>query len=139
MSLMSLPNTPQIALANRSSRRACGGVSGVRSSRLHGGLGMTPAATIARTRPSTLPPLRVYPGLDMSFERGRGSTAGAIGEADRSVPRRARVIVRAGLRYWGQPGLIESADLLVTELVTNAFEHGVGDVGLVCTSPICTS
>ncbi|MCX5233932.1 ATP-binding protein [Streptomyces prunicolor] len=46
------------------------------------------------------------------------------------MPRRARVIVRAGLRYWGWPGLIESADVLVTELVTNALEHGLGDVGL---------
>ncbi|MEV6483342.1 ATP-binding protein [Streptomyces sp. NPDC051576] len=53
-----------------------------------------------------------------------------IADADRAVPRRARVIVRAGLRYWGRPELIESADLLVTELVTNAFEHGRGDVGL---------
>jgi anti-sigma regulatory factor (Ser/Thr protein kinase) len=46
------------------------------------------------------------------------------------VPGRARVIIRAGLRYWGWPGLIESAELLVTELVTNALEHGLGDVGL---------
>ncbi|MGR3872686.1 ATP-binding protein [Streptomyces graminifolii] len=46
------------------------------------------------------------------------------------MPGRARVIVRAGLRYWGWPGLIESADVLVTELVTNALEHGLGDVGL---------
>lgn len=66
----------------------------------------------------------------MSFKRHEGSTAGVIAKADRPAPRRARITVRAGLRYWGQPGLIESADLLVTELVTNAFEHGLGDVGL---------
>ncbi|WP_307818515.1 ATP-binding protein [Streptomyces sp. MBT62] len=53
-----------------------------------------------------------------------------IVEADRAVPRRSRVIVRAALRYWGRPGLVESADLLVTELVTNAFKHGRGDVGV---------
>ena len=91
---------------------------------------MTSAATITRTRPRTLPPLREYLGFNMSFERDEGSTAGSIAEADLAVPRRARVIVRAGLRYWGWAGLIESADLLVTELVTNAFEHGIGDVGL---------
>ncbi|WP_405971763.1 ATP-binding protein [Streptomyces sp. NBC_00988] len=66
----------------------------------------------------------------MSFERDEGSTGGVIADADRAVPGRARVIVRAGLRYWGWPGLIESADVLVTELVTNALEHGIGDVGL---------
>jgi len=91
---------------------------------------MTSVATATRTRPRTLPPPRVYPGFDMSFERDEDSTAGAIAEKDRAVPRRARVIVRAGLRYWGWPGLIESADVLVTELVTNALEHGLGDVGL---------
>jgi hypothetical protein len=91
---------------------------------------MTPTATIARTLPRSLPPLREYPGFNLSFERDEGSTAGAIAKADRAVPRRARVIVRAGLRYWGWPGLIESADVLVTELVTNALEHGLGDVGL---------
>ncbi|MER6206558.1 ATP-binding protein [Streptomyces sp. NPDC001642] len=66
----------------------------------------------------------------MSFERHEGSTAGGIADADRAMPHRARVILRAGLRYWGWPGLIESADVLVTELVTNALEHGIGDVGL---------
>ena len=67
----------------------------------------------------------------MSFKRSTGSTASAIAKADRAAPRRARVILRAGLRYWGQPDeLIESADLLVTELVTNAFKHGLGDVGV---------
>ncbi|SEF03966.1 Anti-sigma regulatory factor (Ser/Thr protein kinase) [Streptomyces sp. 3213] len=91
---------------------------------------MTPPATVARTGLRATPRLRVYPGFNMSFERDEGSTDGVIADADRAVPGRARVIVRAGLRYWGWPGLIESADVLVTELVTNALEHGGGDVGL---------
>jgi len=91
---------------------------------------MTSAAIIARTRPRIRPVPRVYPGFDVSFERGTGSTGGVVADADRAVPGRARVIVRAGLRYWGWPALIESADVLVTELVTNALEHGIGDVGL---------
>ncbi|MFJ9250491.1 ATP-binding protein [Streptomyces sp. NPDC101776] len=67
----------------------------------------------------------------MSFKRSSSSTAGVIAKADRAAPRRARVILRAGLRYWGQPDeLIQSADLVVTELVTNAFKHGLGDVGV---------
>ncbi|WP_307783152.1 ATP-binding protein [Streptomyces sp. MBT53] len=74
--------------------------------------------------------LSVYPGFDMSFRRSAGSTAGVIAEADRAVPSRSRVIVRAALRYWGLQELVEDADLLVTELVTNAFKHGRGDVGV---------
>ncbi|MFJ9380555.1 ATP-binding protein [Streptomyces sp. NPDC101455] len=64
------------------------------------------------------------------FERHEGSTAGAIDEDDLAVPRRARIMVQAGIRHCGWSGLIESADVLVTELVTNAFKHGLGDVGL---------
>ncbi|MER6206344.1 ATP-binding protein [Streptomyces sp. NPDC001642] len=91
---------------------------------------MTPTATVARTRPGILLAPRVYPGFDMSFERSTGSIVGVIAEADRAVPGRSRVIVRAALRYWGLQESIESADLLVTELVTNALEHGRGDVGV---------
>ena len=91
---------------------------------------MTPTATIARTRPRILPPVREYRGFNMSFKRDEGSTDGVIADPDRAVPRRARVIVRAGLRHWGWPGLTGSADVLVSELVTNALEHGSGDVGL---------
>ncbi|MFD4562122.1 ATP-binding protein, partial [Streptomyces sp. NPDC058469] len=89
-----------------------------------------PAQATVGTNVATGSRLRVYPGFNMSFERGEGSTDGVVADADRAVPRRARIIVRAGLRYWGWPGLIESADVLVTELVTNALEHGLGDVGL---------
>ncbi|MFG2022324.1 ATP-binding protein [Streptomyces sp. NPDC048825] len=91
---------------------------------------MTPTATIARTDLRATPRLRAYTGFDMSFGRDSGSTAGAIAEADRAVPRRVRLIIRAALRYWGLSGLTESAELLATELVTNAFKHGCGDVGV---------
>ncbi|MGP4049384.1 ATP-binding protein [Streptomyces sp. 2A115] len=91
---------------------------------------MTPTAPIVQTDPSAAPRLGVRTGLAVSFARDSGSTAGTITEVDRAVPRRVRRIVRAGLRHWGQPDLIESAELLVTELVTNAFKHGRGDVGV---------
>ncbi|MGY1502943.1 ATP-binding protein [Streptomyces sp. QTS52] len=91
---------------------------------------MTPTATIVRTDPRIPPSLRVYTGFDMSFARGSGSTAGAIAIADRAVPSRVRLIIRAGLKYWRLPDLAESAELLATELVTNAFKHGCGDVGV---------
>ncbi|MET8807902.1 ATP-binding protein [Streptomyces sp. NPDC004546] len=42
-----------------------------------------------------------------------------------------RRIVRAGLTYWGQTGSIETAELLLTELATNALRHGHGrDIGV---------
>jgi hypothetical protein len=91
---------------------------------------MTPTATVARTDLRTTRRLRAYTGFDMSFVRDSGSTAGAIAEVDRAVPRRVRLIIRAGLRYWGLPGLTASAELLATELVTNAFKHGCGDIGV---------
>ncbi|WP_200811877.1 ATP-binding protein [Streptomyces sp. 3213.3] len=119
-----------ISSCNGLSYRNSDDMSGVCSSRSGGGSGMTSAAIIARTCPRIRPVPRVYPGFDVSFERDTGSTGGVVADADRAVPGRARVIVRAGLRYWGWPGLIESADVLVTELVTNALEHGIGDVGL---------
>ncbi len=41
-----------------------------------------------------------------------------------------RSVVRAGLSRWELPELIADAELLVTELVTNALRHGRGDVGV---------
>lgn len=91
---------------------------------------MTPTGTIVQADLSTVTRLRTYIGFDASFARDRGSGAGAIAAADRTVPHRVRLILRGALRQWGRPGLTESADLLATELVTNAFRHGLGDVGL---------
>ncbi|MEW1648619.1 ATP-binding protein [Streptomyces sp. NPDC091219] len=91
-----------------------------------GGTGPAPVAAIVGADAPTCS----HPGF-VSFERHRYSTAGAIDEDDLAVPRRARLMVRAGLRYRGQSDeLIQSADLLVTELVTNAFKHGRDDVGV---------
>jgi anti-sigma regulatory factor (Ser/Thr protein kinase) len=91
---------------------------------------MTPTGAIVQADSSTVTRLRTYTGFDASFTRTRGSGAGAIAAADRTVPHRVRLILRGALRQWGRQGLIESADLLVTELVTNAFKHGRGDVGV---------
>ncbi|MDX3719842.1 MULTISPECIES: ATP-binding protein [Streptomyces] len=45
--------------------------------------------------------------------------------------RQARRIIRAFLGLWNVNGeLAENIVLAVSELVTNAFEHGTGDVGL---------
>ncbi|MEV6379042.1 ATP-binding protein [Streptomyces sp. NPDC051773] len=90
---------------------------------------MTLTAIVARTDLGVTPHGRVYAETDMSFARSNGSRAGVIAAADRAVPSRLRLTIRAWLMCWGLPGLIDSAQLLATELVTNAFEHGHGDVG----------
>ncbi|WP_405878576.1 ATP-binding protein [Streptomyces sp. NBC_01136] len=91
---------------------------------------MTQTVTIARTDPRTTNRLRACTGLDVSFSRASGSTAGANAAADQAWPHRIRRIIRAGLRHWGRPDLAADAELLATELVTNALKHGCGDVGV---------
>ncbi|MFJ6565940.1 ATP-binding protein [Streptomyces sp. NPDC091292] len=64
------------------------------------------------------------PGCTVSFPR-----AGLPGQ-DRLRPGQARRVVRARLRHWGLDGLVETAQLVTSELVTNAVEHGHGTVTL---------
>ncbi|WP_432043290.1 ATP-binding protein [Streptomyces cadmiisoli] len=67
----------------------------------------------------------------MSIERRPDADSGDLSEADAAWPQRLRRIVRAGLTYWGRPDLIETAELLLTELATNALRHGSGpDIGV---------
>ncbi len=47
-------------------------------------------------------------------------------EFDRLPPRRARWFVRSVLTRWGHPELVEDAELLVDELVSNAMRHARG-------------
>jgi anti-sigma regulatory factor (Ser/Thr protein kinase) len=44
-------------------------------------------------------------------------------EADLAAPRRARMFVRERLERWRHPELVRDAELLVSELVTNAVMH----------------
>ncbi|MBW1596033.1 SpoIIE family protein phosphatase [Streptomyces sp. JJ38] len=43
--------------------------------------------------------------------------------ADHRAPGRARALVREQLARWGAPGVTDTAELLVSELVTNAVRH----------------
>ena len=43
---------------------------------------------------------------------------------------RARELAREQLLAWGLDGLVDTAELLVSELVTNALRHGYGDIRL---------
>ncbi|MFE3601276.1 ATP-binding protein [Streptomyces sp. NPDC059142] len=74
---------------------------------------------------------RVPHALEVSIERRPNPDSEGISRADAAWPRRLRRIVRAGLTHWGQPKLVETAELLVTELATNALRHAQGrDIGV---------
>lgn len=69
--------------------------------------------------------------LELSIERHPDPDPKCLSETDAAWPKRLRRIVRAGLTYWGRPDLIETAQLLLTELATNALRHGQGrDIGV---------
>lgn len=69
--------------------------------------------------------------LEVSIERCPDPDSGGLSAADAAWPKRLRRIVRASLTHWGRPDLVETAELLLTELATNAFRHGCGlDVGV---------
>jgi serine phosphatase RsbU (regulator of sigma subunit) len=51
-------------------------------------------------------------------------------EANHETPARARRLVRIALAHWGLSGCAETAELLVSELVTNAANHATRPIGL---------
>ncbi|MFJ9979262.1 ATP-binding protein [Streptomyces cyaneofuscatus] len=58
-----------------------------------------------------------------------------LSEADRRRPQQLRRMSCALLKVWGLPSYIDSVELLISELVTNALRHGEGPaVGVrICT------
>lgn len=73
----------------------------------------------------------VRTALQLSIERHPDPDAEGLSTADAVWPQRLRRIVRAGLTYWRRPDLIDTAELLLTELATNALRHGQGsDIGV---------
>ncbi|WP_420894712.1 ATP-binding protein [Streptomyces alboflavus] len=64
---------------------------------------------------------------------GRAQLRRRLGRADlRAVPE-ARGALRELLRHWGRPGRAETAELLASELVTNALVHTDRDAVLTAT------
>lgn len=82
----------------------------------------TPTASLDGTRSTPV----VYQCV-VSLERT--TPAGQpLSEADRRRPQQLRHLSCALLKLWGLPSFIESFELLVSELVTNALRHGEGPV-----------
>lgn len=73
----------------------------------------------------------VQPALEVSIERHPDPDTDGLSKADAAWPQRLRRILRVALTHWGRHDLIETADLLLTELATNALRHGDGrDIGV---------
>ncbi|MGX2995505.1 ATP-binding protein [Streptomyces sp. JNUCC 64] len=89
------------------------------------GLGGARATADAGARPGAAGAV-VEGGCAVSFLR-TSRRDGALTERDRARPGQVRRIVRAQLRHWGLDDLVETAQLVVSELVTNAFQHGRGE------------
>ncbi|RSS39486.1 PAS sensor protein, partial [Streptomyces sp. WAC07061] len=72
--------------------------------------------------------------IALLMARVQGLPAGAVG--DWQLPRearsvgRARELARAKLPAWGLEGLLDTTELLVSELVTNALRYGEGEIRL---------
>lgn len=81
--------------------------------------------------PSAPQPEDIQMALEVSSERRPALDGDGLSASDAVWPRRLRRIVRASLIYWGRPYLVEAAELLVSELATNALCHAGGlDVGV---------
>ncbi|MGW6454770.1 ATP-binding protein [Streptomyces sp. NPDC055078] len=70
------------------------------------------------------------PGITTGFDvhlRRTAPPGTPLTPQDRSWPGQMRRIGQVHLRIWGLDALIEAVDLLLSELVTNGFQHGEGD------------
>lgn len=72
--------------------------------------------------------------IALLMARIRGLSADSVGdwtlEPQPTSVARARELARNQLLAWGLDGLVDTTELLVSELVTNALRHGYGDIRL---------
>ena len=95
------------------------------------------AEPLEDTADSVLRTLNVHHGEDdiaLLMARVHGLPSSSVGDWQldseaRSVAR-ARELTRRQLAEWGIEGLADTAELLVSELVTNALRHGSGEIRL---------
>ncbi|WP_338675861.1 ATP-binding protein [Streptomyces sp. SCSIO 30461] len=62
----------------------------------------------------------------MSIQRDPSEDTDGLSERDAAWPGRLRQLIRGRLIQWAQPDVIETVQLLLTELATNALRHGQG-------------
>jgi len=68
----------------------------------------------------------VLPAFDLSIERRPDPADGGMSPENAAWPHRIRRILRASLTHWQLPTVVDTAELLMTELVTNALRHADG-------------
>ncbi|MFE5940540.1 ATP-binding protein [Streptomyces sp. NPDC056470] len=68
----------------------------------------------------------VRPALELSFARRPNLASTKLSESDALWPGRLRRALRARLTLWGCVDLADTAELLLTELLTNALRHAAG-------------
>ncbi|MFG3134080.1 ATP-binding protein [Streptomyces tendae] len=71
-------------------------------------------------------PTSPRPYLDVSLVRRPNPHSAGLSETEAAWPQRLRRLARACLTHWGCTELIDAAELLLTELVTNALRHANG-------------
>ncbi|MGW2016845.1 ATP-binding protein [Streptomyces sp. NPDC001927] len=64
--------------------------------------------------------------LDLSIARRPSRASTELSESDALWPGRLRQVVRASFTRWGCVDVVETAELLLTELLTNALRHATG-------------
>ncbi|MFJ9862379.1 ATP-binding protein [Streptomyces albogriseolus] len=88
------------------------------------------ATEVGHPRHDCSPPERLHlvdDRVSVSFEVCPPRTGGEISERDARRVGMARRLTAARLRYCGLEALVDDAKLIVSELVTNAIQHGDGD------------
>ncbi|MFD5370723.1 ATP-binding protein [Streptomyces sp. NPDC127103] len=66
------------------------------------------------------------PAIDLCIERRPDPVSGGVSEQDAAWVPRLRRILWARLEHWHRPDLVSDAELLLTELLVNAFQHASG-------------
>ena len=89
---------------------------------------MTPNETQPRTSSETNRS-KALSGVEVSIPR-TSRPGDALTDSERRWPKRIRQIGRAQLRLWDLEALTANVEYLLTELVTNALQHGGGKVGV---------
>ncbi|MEV7676432.1 ATP-binding protein [Streptomyces sp. NPDC088752] len=74
----------------------------------------------------------VHPAIELSISRCIDPDFNGMSEKDAAWAGRLREILRSRLAPWNLPELLDKAELLLTELVTNAFQHASGPTVDVC-------
>ncbi|MFF3257805.1 ATP-binding protein [Streptomyces sp. NPDC002932] len=69
--------------------------------------------------------------FDMTTGRDPGAGIGRLPAADAVLPGKCRRIIKASLLGWSLPHLVDDAQLLISELVTNALLHTRGELRIL--------